>query len=45
MSSELLLTEPQPAARPLWLLNEAALGPWLGRQPAAVANWVRVNHF
>jgi leucyl aminopeptidase len=45
MSSELLLTEADGAARPLWLLNEAALTLWLARQPSSVANWVRANHF
>jgi leucyl aminopeptidase len=45
MSSELLLTEAGGMARPLWLLNEAALAPWLAQQPASVANWVRANHF
>jgi leucyl aminopeptidase len=45
MSPELLLTEESATARPLWLLNEAALAPWLAQQPAAVANWVRTNNF
>jgi leucyl aminopeptidase len=45
MSSDLLLTEASPAARPLWLLNESALAGWLAQQPAAVAGWVRANNF
>jgi leucyl aminopeptidase len=45
MSSELLLTQDAGAARPLWLLNEAALAPWLTQQPASVVNWVHANNF
>jgi leucyl aminopeptidase len=45
MTSELLLTQDAGAARPLWLLNEAALAPWLAEQPAAVVNWVHANNF
>jgi len=45
MTSELLLTRDAGAARPLWLLNEAALAPWLAEQPAAVVNWVNTNNF
>ncbi len=45
MSSELLLTEAGPAARPLWLLTEAMLAPWLAQQPAGVVNWVHANGF
>ena len=45
MSSELLLTGAGPAARPLWLLTEAALAPWRAQQPVAVVNWVRTNNF
>ncbi len=45
MSAELLLTEEGGAARPLWLLTEAALAPWLAQQPASVVNWVHANNF
>ena len=45
MTTELLLTRDAGAARPLWLLNEAALAPWLAEQPAAVVNWVNANNF
>ncbi len=45
MSAELLVTARTAAARPLWLLNEAALAPWLAQQPAAVVNWVRTHNF
>ncbi|HTV80134.1 MAG TPA: leucyl aminopeptidase family protein [Steroidobacteraceae bacterium] len=45
MNSDLLLTGSAGAARPLWLLTEAALAPWLAQQPMAVANWVRTHHF
>jgi len=45
MPAELLLTEERGPARPLWLLNEAALSTWLGEQPAAVVNWVHANNF
>lgn len=45
MSAELLVSAADATARPLWLLNEAALAPWLAQQPAAVVNWVRTNNF
>lgn len=45
MSSELLLTGADPAARPVWLLTEAMLAPWLAQQPAGVVNWVHANAF
>jgi leucyl aminopeptidase len=45
MTSDLLLMRDAGAARPLWLLNEAALAPWLAEQPAAVVNWVNTNNF
>jgi leucyl aminopeptidase len=45
MSSELLLTEADPAACPLWLLTETMLTPWLAQQPAGVVNWLQANSF
>ncbi len=45
MSSELLLAQEGGAARPLWLLNEAGLVPWLAQQPASVVNWLHANNF
>src|SRR5665213_3864984 len=45
MSSELLVTGEGGAARPLWLLTEAALAPWLAQQPAPVVNWVHAHSF
>ncbi len=45
MSPDLLLIEASPAARPLWLLNEATLAPWLAQQPASVVNWLHANNF
>ena len=45
MSPDLLLTEASPAARPLWLLSEATLAPWLAQQPATVVNWLHANNF
>ncbi len=45
MSSELLLTGEGAAARPLWLLTEALLAPWLAQQSAEVVNWLHVNNF
>ncbi len=45
MSSELLVTGEGGAARPLWLLTEAALAPWLAQQPAHVVNWLNANAF
>jgi len=44
MSMELLLTQ-EGGGRPLWLLTEAALAPWLAQQPAAVVNWLHANNF
>jgi len=34
-----------PASRPLWLVTEAGLQPWLDSQPEAIAAWVRANAF
>src|SRR5580693_7479632 len=45
MSTDLLLTEAGPAARPLWLVNEPGLAGWLTQQPASVVNWVHANNF
>ena len=45
MSPELLLNDEGGAARPLWLLTEAALVPWLSEQPAAVASWLQAHNF
>jgi leucyl aminopeptidase len=45
MSSELLVTGEGGTARPLWLLSEAALAPWLAQQPAQVVNWLHANSF
>jgi leucyl aminopeptidase len=45
MSSELLVTEEGGSARPLWLLTEAALAPWLAQQPAHRVNWLHANAF
>ncbi len=45
MSSELLLTGEEAAARPLWLLTEGMLAPWLAQQPAEVVNWLHANNF
>ncbi len=45
MSSELLLTGEAASARPLWLLTETMLAPWLAQQPASVGNWLHANNF
>jgi leucyl aminopeptidase len=45
MSSELLLTGEAAGARPLWLLTETMLAPWLAQQPASVGNWLHANNF
>ncbi|MEZ5513724.1 MAG: leucyl aminopeptidase family protein [Steroidobacteraceae bacterium] len=45
MLSEFLSPDRAGAARPLWLLAEASLEPWLAEQPPAVQAWVRQNGF
>lgn len=43
--SEFLSNDRAGSARPLWLLAETALEPWLADQPPAVQAWIRQNGF
>ncbi len=45
MSHETLLRTDPGDSRPLWLLCESALEPWLAQQSVAVVEWVRTHGF
>ena len=45
VSHETLLSADPGESRPLWLLTETELEPWLAGQSAAVAHWVRAHGF
>jgi len=45
VTSELLPAEQTESARPLWLLTQAGLTPWLAEQPPAIQTWVQQNGF
>ena len=45
MSSHLLNEAEASGARPIWLVGEQGLRPWLEMQPAAVRSWVAAQGF